>query len=351
MTNQVLLADTAEVQRVYVAVGAAIVALETQVLSALALRPVAAAMAIAEVTLLLHQLKQLQTACASASAAYQTCEHRVPVSLNDLGHQVVPALAGLLTQAAAVLPGYGLARVSAQKTGDFNQTSPTSFTQLIRRVHTAEGEVAKVRIEQLVNQSNGRQFLVYIPGTKQMDLGEGTNPLNLTNAIKAVAGPGLASSERAVSLALKKAGIGSMAGDSVTLVGYSQGATIAANLASQPQAYKVRGLVSIAGPISARPLPSDIPIAAIQHSNDLVPLLDGSANPKSSNIATAVVQTPAGFGAHDLKSYQQNALEIDSVAGSTKGFGAFNQKLQEILGPLAGKPVKGTWYEITQVPN
>ena len=173
------------------------------------------------------------------------------------------------------------------------------------------------------------------------------NPFNLTNAVSAVGSVGKAASERSVALAMQQAGIGSVQGDTVTLVGYSQGATIAANIASNAKTFKVRGLVSIAGPISARPLPVGVRVAALENTTDPVPWLDGSANPTHQNQVTARIKTPTGFDGHDLDGY---ALDAKRIETGSAGFAAFNRELQEILKPIAGRPVKGSWYELTQNP-
>ncbi len=347
MTHTIL-ADTLEVQRVGVAVGAAMVALETRAISTLSLRPVSAAVALAEIGLLLQKMAHLRDSCLAAAEAYASCEAGVPVQVKDLVGTVVPALAAVATQQATMIPGFGRAAVYSQRMSTFDQVAPANLQAIIARLQAAEQPAARLRIEQTVNANGTREFMVFIPGTRQMSFMPTDNPFNLTNAVTAVGSVGKAASERGVALAMKQAGIGALQGDTVTLVGYSQGATIAANIASQPQSFKIRGLIAIAGPISARPLPASLQVAALENSTDLVPLLDGSTNNvNNTNQITAHIQTPQGFNGHDLDGYAQDALRIES---DKAGFATFNRELQEILRPISGRPVTGSWYQINQNP-
>jgi hypothetical protein len=344
---QTVLADTLEVQRVAVAVGAAMTALETQVLAALSLRPVSAAVALIEVGLLLQKLAHLRDACVAAANAYASCEAQVPLEFKDLVATAVPALAAVAVQQATVIPGFGRAAVFSRAIGKFEQVAPANLQAIMARLESTEQPDARLRIEQVAIQKGGREFVVYVPGTRQMSFAPTNNPFNLTNAVSAVGSVGKAASERSVVLAMQQAGIGSVKGDTVTLVGYSQGATIAANIASNAKTFRVRGLVSIAGPISARPLPKGVGLAALENTTDPVPWLDGSANPKHQNQVTAHIKTPTGFDGHDLAGY---ALDAKRIETGSAGFAAFNRELQEILKPIAGRPVKGSWYALTQNP-
>jgi hypothetical protein len=89
-----------------------------------------------------------------------------------------------------------------------------------------------------------------------------------------------------------------------------------------------------------------------------VPWLDGSANPAQQNQVTAHIKTPPGFDGHDLDGYALDAKRIESgselngkqLDSGKIAFAGFNRELQEILKPIAGRPVKGSWYELTQNP-
>jgi hypothetical protein len=156
--------------------------------------------------------------------------------------------------------------------------------------------------------SSGKQLVVYIPGTQSSSFG-GTNPLNIRSNFTAMGGVVEAPSEQAVRDAIEKAGAGK--GDRVLLVGHSQGALIAGNIASKTHEFEVSGLVSFAGPIGH--LKIDVPVIAIQHAADPVPLLSGRANPLTENWVTA--SSSAEFkdliAAHRIAGYIETAGELD----------------------------------------
>ncbi|SCX04335.1 hypothetical protein [Candidatus Aquiluna sp. UB-MaderosW2red] len=185
---------------------------------------------------------------------------------------------------------------------------PRNLADLATRLHNSYSSPSSaIRIESYP-LSSGKQFVVYVPGTQSLLLG-GTNPLNIRSNFTAMGGVFEAPSEQAVKDAIAKAGAGS--GDRVLLVGHSQGALIAGNIASSPQEFEVSGLVSFAGPIGHLKL--DVPVIAIQHSADPVPLLSGRANPLTQNWVTA--SSSAEFedliAAHRLDGYIATATELD----------------------------------------
>jgi pimeloyl-ACP methyl ester carboxylesterase len=189
----------------------------------------------------------------------------------------------------------------------------------------------------------GRQFVVYVPGTQSAALA-GRMPLDMRSNLKAMATPGLAASERAVLGALGQLGAGRS--DSVLLVGHSQGALIASNIAATPQLFRVSGLISIGGPIahhnfdvsnSANSLNPDhraAPTIAIEHLNDPVPALSGRANPLTENLVTVQREIPAQnlVEAHAMAGYRQTAAlaDIDADPGLTRLRGLINGQLANL---------------------
>jgi len=117
-----------------------------------------------------------------------------------------------------------------------------------------------------------------------------------------------APSQQAVSDALQKLSAGPQ--DSVLFVGHSQGALLAGNLASSPQPFEVKGLISFGGPIAHLDL--KVPVIAIQHAADPVPHLAGNVNPMRENWVT--VSSNASFDslvdAHRVSSYTNTAAEL-----------------------------------------
>jgi hypothetical protein len=208
------------------------------------------------------------------------------------------------------------------------------------------GPSGGMRVE-VYSQSSGlgRQFVVYLPGTQSAALA-GRMPLDMRSNLEAMATPGLAASERAVLSALGQLGAGR--NDSVLLIGHSQGALIASNIAATQHPFRVSGLISIGGPIAhhtahlanaSSPAFSN-PTIAIEHLNDPVPAISGRANPLTENLVTVQREIPAKnlVEAHAMAGYRQTAAlaDIDTDPGLVRVRGL-------ISGQLAGLG-EGTEY-------
>ena len=190
---------------------------------------------------------------------------------------------------------------------------------------------SSIRIE-VYQKPGGRDLVVYVPGTQSF-LPGGNNPLNIQSNLTAMGGVAASPSQQAVSDALKSIGAGK--NDSVLFVGHSQGALLAGNLASSTQAYEVKGLISLGGPIGH--LDIKAPVVAIQHAADPVPQLSGVANPMRENWVT--VSSDGEFetlvDAHRISSYAQTAAEL---AGSD------NAGYQNVMQQLIPQGVAGEEY-------
>ena len=85
---------------------------------------------------------------------------------------------------------------------------------------------------------------------------------------------------------------------------------------------------------------------SIEHSNDLVPKLDGQLNPNRSNwvTATRVLQGANPLQAHELKNYVETAKLVDQAQDS--GAKLIREK---ILGLTKGTTVVETrWFELAR---
>lgn len=208
--------------------------------------------------------------------------------------------------------------------------SAGSIAEHAKRLIAAHGQGSKISLE-VYQLGYGRQIVVYVPGTQSFSLA-GNNPLNIRSGISALGGA-VAPSEQAVQLALQQLGAG--AGDRVLFVGHSQGALVAGNIAEHPQPYEVSGLISFGGPISHLDL--RVPIIAISHQGDPVPVLGGGVNPMRENWVT--VSSSAAFDtlvdAHRMTGYEKTAQELDE--SSDIGFRRVQEKLMR-------EPVSGLQY-------
>lgn len=189
-----------------------------------------------------------------------------------------------------------------------------------RLSHAYRNPASGINVEQY-QTSSGRQFVVYVPGTQSAGLGKlipaapgkQSNPFDLRSNLNAMAGAGLAASERAVQQSLSSLGAGSKPGDRVLFVAHSQGALISANIASEKQPYKVSGLISFAGPISHLDL-RGVPTLALEHVDDPVPALSGPRNPLTLDLLT--VRAESGqvglVAAHTITGYAELARAVDA---------------------------------------
>ena len=223
-----------------------------------------------------------------------------------------------------VVPGVSVAATPAR----------TIAEHAARLNHAYRNPASGITVEQYPT-STGRQFVVYVPGTQSAGLGplivaapgKQTNPFDLRSNLNAMAGTGLAASERAVQQSLSSLGAGGRPGDRVLFVGHSQGALISANIASEKQPYKVSGLISFAGPISHLDL-KGVPTLALEHVDDPVPALSGPRNPLTLDLVTVRAESGQNglVAAHAIAGYGELARGVDASS---------NQAVQTMLDRLA----------------
>jgi pimeloyl-ACP methyl ester carboxylesterase len=120
--------------------------------------------------------------------------------------------------------------------------------------------------------------------------------------------------------------VGVRQGEPVLLVGHSQGGLIAATVAADPavrREFAVTQVLTTGAPVASIPIPDDVHVLSIEHSDDLVPRLDGSANRDRPNWVTVSARAPIEslrsaqersepLVAHRLELYQRTAARIDS---------------------------------------
>ncbi|MGM0385593.1 MAG: hypothetical protein ACQERF_06380 [Actinomycetota bacterium] len=112
-------------------------------------------------------------------------------------------------------------------------------------------------------------------------------------------------------------------GDPVVFVGHSQGGIAAAELAADPAVrarFGVAGVVSVGSPIGQVAIPETVPVISLENVDDVVPALDGLANPSAANRVTLQFDGGAHsavLGPHDLWTYEagyDRALAQDAVS-------------------------------------
>jgi alpha-beta hydrolase superfamily lysophospholipase len=160
--------------------------------------------------------------------------------------------------------------------------------------------------------------VIAIPGTQVWAPRTGPNPLDVTSAVRSMAGRQNAA-VAAVVEAMRTAGV--RPGEPVCLVGHSLGGMVAAGLAADPalrQRYRITEVVTLGSPVATYPVLRDVGVLALEHTDDLVPKLDGAINPDRTRWVTVRHQvTPSGVTpdvvvTHDVSTYVRTAALLDT---------------------------------------
>lgn len=218
---------------------------------------------------------------------------------------------------------------------------PAGFADLAERIPTAT-DGGQVRVERYGDPEHPT-WVVYIGGTVEWSPTGSTEPWDMTSNIAAVAGQDTGSS-RAVLLALEAAGM--RAGDPVVPVAHSQGGLVAAELTARGEINTV-GLVTFGAPAGQVALPAGVPAIAIEHTDDLIPALGGTAADDDSRLyvrrelyADQPVPADEPLPAHQLIGYRDTARLVDESAEAR--LVAFRQRLGDRLGTEPGQ--QSVWH-------
>ena len=295
-------------------------------------QPVALAYGIAALTPITLDIHKLALACFQSAGNYQSCENLLTPSFIKKFEEIEPALArGIAAGLFAVdkLVGGGESPVTATAVATASVAVAASIPALLGRLQRSSAS-QEILIETSSGVS-GRQFTMYLPGTEYWLPLNSKKAFDLGSDLAAFAKPGVSAPERAAVQALAAKGFGTRLGDSLTLVGYSEGGIIGANLISSGAIThlggRVGGLVAVASPVSAAQLPEGTRVISIEHTDDPVPALD-LAEHNSDSTWTTVKLAPAGLQTHELSSYQQSLSDLpaqqlaklnEALAGITGG--------------------------------
>lgn len=248
----------------------------------------------------------------------------------------VPGAARLLTGLGAVSPALrdGPVLVRAATSGAARrQTALTGTGDLVTRVamqsparaHPA-GRPApgQVRVERIARAGGHVSWVVEIPGTQSWDVvpPPGSSPMDLTTNVHALAGAQTAAM-RTVAQAMHRSGV--LPGQPVLLAGNSQGGMTAAGLAADQSLrdrFTITHVVTIGSPVATFDVPDDVRVLSLEHQQDVVPSLDGAANPDRPSWVTvradAAEHPDAGpqldedpLLAHDTLVYVRAAEAVD----------------------------------------
>lgn len=190
---------------------------------------------------------------------------------------------------------------TAVRTGRVPVAAPRGVGDLVTGLAAVDrsGGPGGIDVRILTGPDGSRRAVVDISGTRTWG-GGGSNPADLrTNAGGLAAENGAYS--QGVLHALRRAGVRS--DEPVMLVGHSQGGMVAVAAARQAAAsgeFTVSHVLTAGSPIgrSVGALPSSVRVLALENTRDVVPMLDGAANPDRPNVTTVSgrIGGPGGVG-------------------------------------------------------
>ena len=202
-----------------------------------------------------------------------------------------------------------------------------------------------VVVQRLDHADGTVSVVVTVPGTQEWSPVAGTNPMDLTTNLRAMAEMPDDVAE-AVVQAMLQAGVGP--GDPVALVGHSQGGLVAMGLALDPTIQKhfnIQAVATAGSPVGSLEgtLPSGTVALHLENAHDLGPAADGVDNPDGPQRTTVVIDSGRvawGEGpevamapdeAHDVSGYAVAGHAIER--SSDPSIRAFNEHLEsEVLG-------------------
>jgi hypothetical protein len=265
------------------------------------------------------------------------------VLIDTLG---IPAL--LRATAAAVPDGYGVVRAPGLDRLGSAGSPPRTLTDVLadlgRRNDDARHGAIDVRVLTLPDGS--RRAIVDITGTKSWDPLPTSDITSMTTNGRALVGERTAY-EGGVLEAMRRAGVRPR--DDVMLVGHSEGGLVAVTAARDAVAsgaFHVTHVVTAGAPIglTVGALPSTVQVLALENSTDVVPHLDGVANPDRPNVTTVSARHGDGtvLGDHSIgEAYLPLAADAQSSS---------NRSIRDFLAGAAGyfqaKEVQTHTYQI-----
>jgi hypothetical protein len=203
-----------------------------------------------------------------------------------------------------------------------------------------------VGIERLEHADGSVSWLVAIPGTEVWSPVAGSNPLDLTSDLTAVAG----SPDDATAVATKAMLLAGIRPDEpVMLAGHSLGGLVAMNVAQDPaiqDRFTIAAVVTAGSPVALADgaLPVGAQALHLEHLQDDVPALDGAMNPDDPQRTTVVadlngvpwVPEPSVFrtpvDAHAVTAYASTARGMEGWSDASVQ--AFQVAADRVLGGI-----------------
>ncbi|MBW4041258.1 MAG: hypothetical protein HIU86_03905 [Acidobacteria bacterium] len=236
--------------------------------------------------------------------------------------------------------------------------APHRLVDLVDRIPDGHEPAGQIRTERY-DGPEGPHWIVYIAGTVTFSRDSGEEPFDLASDVLGVAHR-TSDSERAVLRAMRDAGVGRE--EPVLLVGHSQGALNAVRVA-EDGGYRVGGVVQLGGPTGQIVLPDGVPVLALEHDEDLVTALGGTAASGAPGLRRLVVRrslpdggfgvptspATAAFPAHDLGAYRRTLAAAE--ASDDARVAAFTRRIGTFLGADQGVSIRWRARRVSAPPG
>lgn len=236
----------------------------------------------------------------------------------------VRQLAGLLLLArrtSPILRDRGDVAVSARTEPSLPPGGVADVVSAIAGCYPEAGApTGTVRVQGVTGADGRRAWIVQIPGTQDWSALPGPDPFDLTADVASMAGRPSAA-ERTVTAALGMAGV--RPDEPVLLAGHSLGGMLAAGLAADPgfrARFRVTHVLTAGSPIAGYRIPPAVRVLSLEHADDVVPALDGGANPDRVSWVTVRQRLRPGAMSvdplltHDVEGYRATAALVDASA-------------------------------------
>ncbi len=328
-----------------------------------------------------HELTERASDVRAARTAYADAERRSSAAVAELALRVAGLVVSPWLAEALPLPGRpgvlepepalrlvgwaslaitGAAPVAAITQSDRPQALPSrprgaaDLVAGISGLYPADGGIeGSIAVDRIDRPDGGRSWTVLIPGTQSLAVG-GRNPMDDATNLQAFTGAPTAVGS-AVVAALARAG--ARPDEPVLLAGHSQGGIVAMRLAANPavrRRYRVTSVLTAGSPVGHLPTPDGVSSLHLEHTDDVVPMLDARGNPDEPDRVTVRRAGPGNRGApgnladaHAVGAYADTAALVDvSEHPSVQDWRA--RALDVLGGP--GATVSRTVYVAERVP-
>jgi hypothetical protein len=278
----------------------------------------------------------LRAPAALVAAAAKLARTGDPIAAAEAGVAADPELAddlvdwlgvpAFLAAAARELPdGHGEARALGTDRTPIAQTPPRTLTDVVGELERRcddEAHHGAIDVRILTLPDGSRRAIVDVSGTKSWTPLPTPDVTSLPTNGRALVGVDTAY-EQGVLAAMRKAGV--RPSDDVMIVGHSQGGMVAVNAARDAVAsgrFNVTHVITAGSPIglTVGALPSRVQVLALESSKDVVPHLDGRANPDLPNVTTATSNRGTGTitGDHDFTdAYLPVAADVQASGNAS----------------------------------